>query len=441
MSIKDQVVRACALVDSLKAANKLTQQPELPAPIVDLVVIGAGAAGVTAAWRATQLGAKVLVVESSDKPFSVQRNCQHRHVSLSMYDWPEVFADAGAFPSLGDQPVRSTLSTIYGASSFPCVASTWTPQYAHKLVEEWDKQLELHPIGCEWRFNTRASPALEGGSKILSDDLGFVHVKLTEDGKEPVSVYPLNVILATGIGHERTLPESVFQSTPFWRDDLRAPWASLVDPNGKKVVVSGSGDGAIQDVLKSLLIAGNGDLIPIAEALFTKKQLPVIKAKLCAIERHAERQLLWGVSDRDVYRAMQAAYDAIVSDVPTRRISQWRRKYLRQDGLSVQWVMLEGRLFTKTYPLNRLLASVLLRSEFTSYVSFVEGRIKAIIEQPASPSFWRCTLEDGSVLESQYPPMLRNGIEVMESEQSGDDLKTLRAAISRAPVPFKPFDF
>jgi hypothetical protein len=268
-----------------------------------------------------------------------------------------------------------------------------------------------------------------------------VHVELAEEGKSPESVYPLNVILATGIGHERALPDSVFQSTPFWCDDLRAPWASSIVPNGKKVVVSGSGDGAIQDVLKSLLLAGNGDLIPIAEALFTKKQLPVIKAKLQAIERRAERQLLWGVSDQDVYRAMQVAYDSIVSDVPTRRLDRWRRKYLNPVGPSVKWVMLEARLFTKTYPLNRLLASVLLRPEFGSWVSIVEGKIKGVIEEPTSPSVWTCTLENGTKLLSHYPPMLRHGIDVAESEYPEGDLKTLRAAISRAPVPFKPFDF
>ncbi|WP_224028454.1 hypothetical protein [Paraburkholderia caribensis] len=299
----------------------------------------------------------------------------------------------------------------------------------------------MHPIGCAWKFNTRASPAHENGSEILSDGSGVVQVELAEEGKSPESVYPLNVILATGIGHERALPDSVFQSTPFWCDDSRAPWASSIDPNGKTVVISGSGDGAIQDVLKSLLLAGNGDLIPIAEALFTKKQLPVIKAKLQAIERHAERQLLWGVSDHDVYRAMQAAYDVIVLGISTRSIKQWRRKYLRPDGPSLEWVMLEARLFTKTYPLNRLLASVLLRPEFDSRMSFSEGKIKSVIEESSSPPVWTCTLEDGTKLDSHYPPMLRHGIDAAVSEYQEGDLKTLRAAISRAPVPFKPFDF
>lgn len=69
VSIKDQTVRACALIDSIKAAGWLGRSTPIVDDTYDLLVVGAGAAGVTAAWRAASYGLNVLVVEAADSPF------------------------------------------------------------------------------------------------------------------------------------------------------------------------------------------------------------------------------------------------------------------------------------------------------------------------------------------------------------------------------------
>lgn len=443
VSVKDQVVRACALIDSLNVAGMLPNPYRSTNIDYDLIVVGAGAAGVSAAWRAGKLGARTLVVEKGEGPFPLQRSCTHRHISFSMYDWPETFATAGPFPSLGDEPVSCGDPAKNEDSGFPCVSDSWKPKFASELVREWDAQLAKFPISCDWKFETKAEPKLFNQGS-LGQDPGFVAVTLTREagtgGIEDIKA--CNVVIATGIGIERDLPGSSYQPVSFWRDDARVPWAVKGNADGLRVVVSGSGDGAIQDVLKSLLSVEDGNLISVAEALFPRTKLAGVKARIQAIERHAERQLLWGVSDDAVYKGTQAAYQAIVSGISVKSLRSWKKKYVSdQPKPYVEWVMTRARVFTKTYPLNRLLATVLAHEEFGAYVSFREGMLERVIEShDGSP--WICTLDSGADLTSHYPPMLRHGIESSAANAySNDDLKALRTAISRAPVPFKPFDF
>lgn len=73
VSIKDQVVRACSLIDSLNGAGML-KSTSSDTGAFDVLVIGAGAAGVTAGWRAASLGMRVCMVEKSGAPFSAQSN-------------------------------------------------------------------------------------------------------------------------------------------------------------------------------------------------------------------------------------------------------------------------------------------------------------------------------------------------------------------------------
>jgi hypothetical protein len=103
--------------------------------------------------------------------------------------------------------------------------------------------------------------------------------------------------------------------------------------------------------------------------------------------------------------------------------------------------MTQPKIFSKSYPLNRLLATVLARKEFKDVITFRGGKLKSVEEVDAGVR-WLCTLDDGTSFDSNYPPIVRHGIDINHESDSGDfDLRTLRMAVSRAPVPFKPFDF
>jgi hypothetical protein len=291
----------------------------------------------------------------------------------------------------------------------------------------------LHPIA--WRFNAKASYVVPADSAYTTDP-GTLNVGV-EDGTGATSqLNAANLIVATGIGLER--PVGSYQPAAFWFDDKRAPWHRAPATHKRTVVISGAGDGAIQDALKSLWKNEPQDLIPVVEALLGRSGAMARYQSMLAAERHAERQLLWGGDDAQTYRALQSVYDKLVRGLSAARVTRWRNKYLCKD-IHVHWIVgIEGA-FSKTYPLNRMLGAALQRAEFRQHVSFHKDRIKSVVEN--SVGTWRCTTEGGTVFESDFPPIVRHGVETQDIDIDSFDRDALRMALSRAPVPFKPFDF
>jgi hypothetical protein len=439
VSIKDQVVRACALVDSLHGAEML-KSSSADASAFDVLVIGAGAAGVTAAWRAASLGMRVCVVEKADGPFSAQAGCNDRIVSFSMYDWPESFSSAGLFPSLDGLPwAGSGLDD----DRFPCYADTQTPLRASVHAANWKSRLDvtgtgvcsstaIHPIN--WHFKSTATYSVPPQSMFTTDS-GTLQVVIKDEMGVASHLSTANVIVATGIGLER--PVGPYQPAPFWHDDPRAPWHRTPAKSKRSVVISGGGDGAIQDTMKSLWKSEPADLIPVVESLLGPAYARARNQAILAAERHAERQLLWGVDDTTTYRSLQAVYDVLISKLDAKRFSRWSKKFLSKD-MHVHWVVGPSGVFSKAYPLNRMLGSVLRRPEFKDHVTFYADSLESVTGAGGN---WHCATENGLVLSSDFPPIVRHGVETQDVDVDSFDRDTLRKALSRAPVPFKPFDF
>jgi hypothetical protein len=443
VSIKDQVVRACALVDSLSATGFLKAAGD-DASVFDLVVIGAGAAGVTAAWRAASLGARVCVIEKSGAPFPAQATCNDRIVSFSMYDWPESFAGAGVFPSLSGMPLAG--KGIDG-DMFPCYCDSPTPESASSLAAKWTARLDTtgtqlcastakYPI--VWHFNAVAVPPPPFAPSMFSNEPATLKVTVVGSAGGGSDLHTANLIVATGVGLER--PVGTYRPAPFWHDDLRAPWHRKVkgpSQNPRSVVISGAGDGAIQDALKSLWEADPKDLMPVAERLLKLGSATGRKQDILAAERHAERQLLWGVDETETYSGLQAVFDEIIGSIKPAQLKYWRKEYLARD-IHVHWIVGAAGIFSKAYPLNRLLATVLRRPECADLVTFHHDRLESVVE--VAP-VWHCTLESGVIVASDFPPIARHGVETQDVDVDSFDRDSLRVALSRAPVPFKPFDF
>lgn len=445
VSIKDQTVRACALVDSIKAAGWL--EPLDPAEdVYDVVVVGAGAAGVTAAWRAASYGLKVLVAEKTETPFPALLSSTDRVISFSMYDWPEPFCDVEHFPSLRNQPVRGKQ---IDEDNFPVHSTSNEPQLASVHAARWLARLGLdgHRIcisnakyRIEWNFSHLAEPQrLQNSSYSYLPASISVQLTPVYSGALPRKVQAANVIMATGIGAERKIGD--YQPAPFWSVNHQAPWATqpAINPRNKKnIVISGAGDGAIQDTLKSLFAKPVTSLIPLAESLLKGKSSRLIKANLLAAERHAERQLLWGVDDHAVYSALQTVYDDCVAGIVAPKILRWKKLHLRSD-IHIDWIIGNNNAYSKSFSLNRLLASVLKRPEFEDMVTIHVTTLQSVVRHSTA---WNCTTGDLTILQSDYPPLVRHGIETYDVDLPLDyDQSAIRIALSRAPLPFKPFDF
>ena len=445
VSIKDQAVRACALIDSIKAAGWLHRlRPAVD--VYDVVVVGAGAAGVTAAWRAASYGLKVLMVEKADTPFSALLGCTDRIISFSMYDWPEPFCEAEHFPSLQDRPVKGKR---IDEDNFPVYSNSNEPQLASIYAAQWLTRLGLdgsrvcrsnakYPI--EWNFGYIAVPERLPES-VYAPPAQAISVQLTPTypAAQRRSIQAANVILATGIGAEREIDG--YRPPPFWTNNPSAPWTtpSVTTPKPRKnIVISGAGDGAIQDTLKSLFRNQVVNLIPLAEYLLRGKTSHIIKASLLAAERHAERQLLWGVEHNAVYSALQALYDECVTNIAVSKILGWKKLHLRSD-MHVDWIVGKSGAFSKAFPLNRLLASVLKRPELNDLLTFHATTLQSVAVRP---THWDCATTDLTLVHSNYPPLVRHGVETDDIDlPESYDQSAIRIALSRSPMPFKPYDF
>lgn len=227
VSLYAQQVRALDLVYELAKASNDSDEPLSNKRIA---VIGAGAAGLTAAAAAGLLGAQVILLEEQAEFMHLQRGCYTRYLHPQIYDWPENTAFA---PS----------------SSLPILAwSTGTADaVAEQIVDQFyaiNRRLEQkqRPIQCKFgvrniKINDRTvswSPSPQKEEKL----------------KEEKNLDA--IILALGFGIEKTVEQLPRRS--YWRlDSLDQSHLDSTDIP-YKVLVAGTGDGGIIDVLRAALI-------------------------------------------------------------------------------------------------------------------------------------------------------------------------------------------
>jgi hypothetical protein len=96
ISIRDQILRGLMIVDRLQQVQEIGPQRQL-------LVIGAGAAGATAAIEAARRGVPTFLVERADNAFLRQVNTSTRVLDPTQYDWPVDHYNIGHFP-WGRQP-------------------------------------------------------------------------------------------------------------------------------------------------------------------------------------------------------------------------------------------------------------------------------------------------------------------------------------------------
>jgi hypothetical protein len=131
ISIRDQMVRATMVIHALPVwLNEPRNQAVRGKPVL---VVGAGACGMTVAIGLARQGIDVHVVEPEQGPFHLQRHCESRWLDPVQYDWPMDHWGQEQFP--WDGPKYRGRRLI----PFPCRAGR-----ASTLVEDWDKELAAY---------------------------------------------------------------------------------------------------------------------------------------------------------------------------------------------------------------------------------------------------------------------------------------------------------
>jgi hypothetical protein len=122
VSIRDQMIRAKMFVD--RAVEQALISANRP-----LLVMGAGAAGVTAAMRAAALRIPTTLAEASPQAFGRQKICATRWVDPTQYDWPADHWGYGFYPWM-----PPAMPLPWAAQLSSTIAAIWEREFQRALV-------------------------------------------------------------------------------------------------------------------------------------------------------------------------------------------------------------------------------------------------------------------------------------------------------------------
>jgi hypothetical protein len=359
ISIRDQMVRAKIFVDRAQAAGILSTER-------GLLVVGAGAAGISAAIYAAQCEIPTTLVEKRSYAFDLQRDCTERWIDPAQYDWPATFWHCGSFPLPNDPPVPLP----------------WKAGYAGNVAIAWEKELETaqnsySQLSVEyltrWHDSKYQPPA-------NPDDYGTVDVTFAVPEQHPAPDDPADIVwqltpprsfdailYAVGFGGERT-GVGDYRGFEFWQDDGFQDIALLGDGITRRILISGAGDGALQDFLR--IACGLDSAAEIFHRLVDATGTALIGEEILreiyTIEDQARRAIAWNQKyyDHDVYARLDQEHGLLVQNLlNSSRLWMNSIGNLLEHSRSLHLDLVHScHHFTASYPLNRFLTHLLAQA-------------------------------------------------------------------------------
>ncbi|MFY0527640.1 FAD-dependent oxidoreductase [Archangium gephyra] len=352
MTLYSQQVRALNLAFSLFEERRLSRGAEV-------LVIGAGAAGLTFAAGAAQLGARVTVLERLGQVLSTFRGNHTRWLHPHIYEWPR----PGAKRDRAELPLMD-----WSAGTAGDVARKLLTQW-HEIQEELNIRVLLHaeyithvPGGNPPHVFTWNAPKFESGRFSA-------------------------VVFAVGFGDEMGIPGA---KTPrYWTDD--GLHQHFPDP-GSRFLVSGIGDGGLVDLLRLRLQDFRHE--HIVQELLSDSELEPVEQALLDIEEKLHQQ------EPSSHELLQQYQTLPVPGLIDQRI----RERLRNDNQTVLNSPEPFPLSAKASILNRFLLSRLLMGGHLQYlpgsITKVEPQRDDLFEVHFNPdrkdSFHRVIIRHGT---------------------------------------------
>jgi hypothetical protein len=264
-SIRDQIMRGQWIIDRAFEDRRIGVDK-------DLLVVGAGAGGVSAALRAISLGVNTYLLDAADGPFSRQISCSTRIIDPSVYEWP---LEHHSELRWGDSP---RMMLAYGPSPADQVVKAWLP-----LV------MDSKHLRTLWRHVVREIPKpRDGVLTVLAHPLA---------NGNPIVISVGAALWAAGAGDENTRCGR-YRGFRFWEIDPYGQESLGVSGEHRRAVISGGGDGALQDLFrlafKPSSMTSPRDLLKFVAHLDAKDQ-----DALALAEDQAQRTLIWNGGPRE----------------------------------------------------------------------------------------------------------------------------------------------
>lgn len=386
IAIRDQMVRARYLIERLRHAGLVARGSHV-------LIVGAGAAGVTAALDAVSHGLLVTLIDALPLPFQLQARCRTRWIDPTQYDWPQPHWHVARWP----------VSSRTRGFPLPFIADR-----ADRLARSWSSTLALARAGLAGRLHVRPHTKLAAWPTPVLSPAGLViarDAQLLPSGGAMTMLQAAAVVLARGFGTERCVVEdnpprhgrgpARYESSRFWDTDPYESHGMGLSVTAPSIVVSGGGDGALQDFLR--LVTG----LPSAAALLhrltadpkVRDAIAIVRTTLAAEEDQAQRALLWSGTtehDHDVLERLHGAHrstvDAIVrSSVWPIITSALARLVGSRNVLGIEMTH-SCTHFPAAYALNRFLVLLVARwLETQRTPSPLRSGVRLVRVDPAAP--------------------------------------------------------
>jgi cation diffusion facilitator CzcD-associated flavoprotein CzcO len=244
VTFHSQQLRALNLVWALAKTNQL-------GPGTRVTVVGAGLAGITAAYAAWQSGAEVTLFEKTTEPLHLQRGCRLRVVHPTIIEWPSKKAGKAM-------------------TDLPCL--NWGAGTADQVCDSIIAQWRIVEPQIDVRFEADVSQVTrsDGLHPVIQVESGGVKGSHTCDC----------LILAVGFGLEYSYEG--FPLLSYWHND-NFDRPVLSPPRPRKYLVTGSGDGGLIDAAR--LAIGKFDHAEFVYQLTRTKDMKKVKESLLEAEQ------------------------------------------------------------------------------------------------------------------------------------------------------------
>lgn len=359
VSIRDQMTRAMFIVQRASKAKLIAPPDNEESPYNDLLVLGAGAAGMTAALYAVhELGIRTWLVEKEDVPFTRQLESE-RFIDPTLYDWPA---------SHWNNRVWRHGPLEWGGGAANVVLSTWLEQYRN--IARYHEEQRDYLLECRWNSTLQRLP-----TNVLEDRLpvGLSVIVKNRESKRTEEHSFGAFLICTGFGKE-DVECNKFKCHSFWKpDDFEETFLGC--DNSPRVLISGGGDGALQDFMRALLdpqywdprhfygsiettVQSTGD---IGHEAWEKMLTSIQEA-----EDTGQRYLLWGMPHKLdhpmlewLHKEFKKAIAELISQPPVRdAVFSFLQGALRGDLQKLTHVY-SCTHFSRSYALNRFLVLLL----------------------------------------------------------------------------------
>ncbi|CAM3527733.1 hypothetical protein [Paracidovorax anthurii] len=371
ISMKDQLIRGRTLMLAAYQAGLIGPIPLAEPDTSNVIVIGAGVGGVSAALMACELGLSVTLVESDTACFPLLGLGSDRLFSATVYDWPHLHSGKHKFPYVEVLRDDETVKGLRGDAAtlrFPSTART-----ASELRAEFLGQLDAYKTKFGARLKILCGYRLGLMKDISANEPGNVVAVKVRDTKSPDSKLHLEgqiAVFALGFGLDKDIQQTEAAKDFFSYCDLKKDIeAAVAGPAAGIVRIEGAGDGGLQEALRFVLQDEWHDLhrcVSRLEEILLSDGLGTEWLQLCSRLQSAEdqalRSLMWGYTDERIYSELHALYEretAALLAVAAPSVLQWHNEVVRQAPFKVQ--LLDRAAYSmKAYSLNRWLVGLLL---------------------------------------------------------------------------------